>query len=262
MLALIAGTGDLPVALVARQTAPFLVCAMDGFAPSVPVDLSFRLEHLGTFLGTLKNKGVTQVCMAGAVRRPPVDPGAIDAATAPLVPRIQKALTSGDDGALRVIIDIFEEAGLEVVAAHTLLPDMIPVEGVLTRVVPQRSDGDAAKKGDAALADMGTRDSGQACIISGNQVVLREDANGTDAMIARVCPDMPDAILMKGPKPTQDLRADMPVIGLATAQNAIAAGLSGIIIEAGGVMVMDLPEVIDLMNQHNRFLWVRRRGRA
>ncbi|MEL6640362.1 MAG: UDP-2,3-diacylglucosamine diphosphatase LpxI [Pseudomonadota bacterium] len=260
MLALIAGTGDLPIAIAARLTTPYLVCAMQGFKPEIPVDLTFRIEHLGTLLRSLQDRGVTQVCMAGAVRRPPVDPSAIDAATAPLVPRIQMALTSGDDGALRVIMAIFEEAGIEVVAAHSLLPDLIPDAGVLTVRAPNAAQHKAALAGDAALADMGARDSGQACVIAGGDVVLREDAQGTDALMQRVRPEMMDAFLMKGPKPAQDLRADMPVIGLDTARNATAAGLDGIVVEAGGVMVMDLPQIIDHLNAQDRFLWVRPRG--
>ena len=70
MLALIAGTGALPPALVARLSERPLICAMDGFPPNLPVDVPFRLEQLGSFLQGLSARGVTQICMAGAVRRP------------------------------------------------------------------------------------------------------------------------------------------------------------------------------------------------
>ncbi|MEL6571016.1 MAG: UDP-2,3-diacylglucosamine diphosphatase LpxI [Pseudomonadota bacterium] len=262
MLALIAGTGDLPVALQSRLHGPHLVCAMAGFTPSIPVDLTFRIEHLGSFIAALKARGVTQVCMAGAVRRPPVDPSQIDGPTAPLVPQIQKALTSGDDGALRAIIAIFEAAEIKILAAHEIAPGLLPDPGVLTLMQPPLAVAEAAPKGDASLADMGVKDAGQACIVTAEEVILREDANGTDAMIARYKGSDPTTFMMKGPKPNQDLRADMPVIGLSTAQNIIAAGLAGIVVEAGGVMVMDQAEVTALFNTHQKFLWVRPRGGA
>ncbi len=262
MLALIAGTGDLPVALKSRLHTPHVVCAMAGFVPDIPVDITFRIEHLGTFIASLKEQGVSRVCMAGAVRRPPVDPAQIDAATAPLVPQIQKALTSGDDGALRAIIAIFEAAGIAVVAAHEIAPGLLPDPGVLTQAQPTTAVVEASKRGDAALADMGARDSGQACVIADGNVVLQEDAAGTDAMIGRYDGAAATAFMMKGPKPNQDLRADMPVIGLETAQNIVAAGLDGIVIEAGGVMMMDQVEVTNLFNAHQKFLWVRPRGGA
>lgn len=297
MLALIAGTGDLPVALARRLQEPFVVCALDGFAPSVPVEIGFRLEHLGSFLATLRARGVDRVCLAGAIRRPPIDPAAIDAATAPLVPQLQKALTSGDDGALRAVMAIFEDAGLAIVAAHTVAPDLLPPSGVLTTAQPAPVHDIDAAAGEAALAQMGRADSGQACIVRAGQVVVREDANGTDAMIQRFAKisapppvDTPfdtlsdgigdalgavadwlggtdaspvhasDAILMKGPKPQQDLRADLPVVGLGTAENAARAGVAGVVLEAGGVMVLDLPRVVDVLNANDMFLWVRPRS--
>ena len=58
MLALIAGTGDLPAAILNARRDVY-VCAMAGFAPDVPVDRTFRIEQLGTFLARLKGQGVS-----------------------------------------------------------------------------------------------------------------------------------------------------------------------------------------------------------
>lgn len=259
MLALIAGTGDLPPALVARLPQRPLICAMDGFEPAVAPDLRFRIEHLGSFLQTLKDRGVTRVCMAGAVRRPYIDPAAIDAATAPLVPALMAAIAQGDDGALRGVIAIFEGAGLTVQAAHDIAPDLLPTTGV-----PTGAQIDAQTQADAllaeeTLAEMGRADSGQACLVGAGRVLATEGPDGTDAMLA--C-SAKGAILFKGPKPDQDRRADLPVIGPGTARAAAAAGLSGIVIEAGGVMVLDMPEVIAALDTAGMFLWVRPRGGA
>ena len=91
MLALIAGRGQLPVAVaagLAAQGASFVLCEMYGTGPDVDLKrdgtaprLSFRIEHLGSFLQDLKARGVTQIVMAGAVDRPSVDPNQIDAQT-------------------------------------------------------------------------------------------------------------------------------------------------------------------------------------
>ena len=61
MLALIAGTGDLPPALLARLPERPLVCALQGFAPQITPDVTFRLEHLGSFLADLAARGVTRI---------------------------------------------------------------------------------------------------------------------------------------------------------------------------------------------------------
>jgi len=293
MLALIAGTGDLPPVLVSRLDARPLVCALDGFRPAITPDVTFRIEHLGSFLADLRSRGITQVCMAGAIRRPVVDPAMVDEKTAPLVPRIAAAIAAGDDGALRTMIGIFEEQGLTVVAAHEIAPDLLPSAGVLTGgvvTIDQRQD---AVTGEQTLRAMGAADTGQACLVRGGRVLGREDQRGTDAMIKRFTPgddpiwapvdtlgsvlggaaewlsgaqgdpvDARGAILFKGPKPDQDRRADLPLIGPETAQNAVAAGLAGIAIEKGGVMVLDLPRVIATLQSGGLFLWVRPKGGA
>jgi len=268
MLALIAGRGDLPPAIVAAlrgagEPVP-LICEMRGFVADLPADLPrrpFRLEHLGSFLADLRALGVTEVCLAGAVTRPDIDPHEIDAATAPLVPRLQAAITKGDDGALREIIAILEGAGLTLRGAHDIAPDLLPPAGVLTRAAPAARHKSDAVAGDAGIVEMGRADVGQACVVSGGAVIATEGQDGTDAMLGRI--DRARArrgLLYKAPKPQQDRRADLPVIGPKTARMAAEAGLDGIVIEAGGVMVLDLPQVLGLLDSHGMFLWVRPKG--
>jgi UDP-2,3-diacylglucosamine hydrolase len=287
MLALIAGTGDLPPALIARITPRPLICALAGFTPQVTPDLTFRIEQLGTFLADLRARGITQICMAGAVRRPAIDPLAIDSATMPLIPALQAAMAQGDDGALRAVIAIMQDAGLSVVAAHTLAPDLLPATGVLAGDLTAQIRQDAVL-GEQVIAAMGRADIGQACLIRAGRVLAREDAQGTDAMIARLTPDddlifgaMGDvlgaaaewlsgadgtpvdargAILFKAPKPDQDRRADLPVIGPDTLRAAVAAQLRAIVVEAGGVMILDQPAMITACADAGITLWVRPKG--
>lgn len=72
--------------------------------------------------------------------------------------------------------------------------------------------------------------------------------------------DAEGGVLYKAPKPGQDRRADLPVIGPETVRRAAAAGLSGIVIEAQGVMVLEQPLVRALIEETGLFLWVRERG--
>ncbi|WP_299785850.1 UDP-2,3-diacylglucosamine diphosphatase LpxI [uncultured Marivita sp.] len=297
-LALICGQGRLPRIVAKAQDQRPLVCVLNGFEPDgLAADLTFHLETLGTLMDTLKARGVTQVCLCGAIRRPPIDPARLDAKTAPMVPRLQTALTSGDDGALRIVMDLFEEAGLRIAAVDDLVPDLLPAEGVLTlkSYIPQNTV--EARLGERTVAAMGARDAGQACVVRGDTVLAREDAAGTDAMLTRLARDrtagggdflsnpintasdmfgglLGDAtdwltggssvsdggILFKAPKPGQDRRADLPVIGAGTPDAVAAAGLSGIVIEAGGVMVLDRAKTVARCDTLGLFLWVREKG--
>jgi len=254
MLALIAGTGALPTT-IAAAVKPDVICALNGFVPDLPVDVTFRLEHLGSFLGDLTARGVTRVCLAGAVRRPLIDPAAIDAATAPLVPVIQAAMAKGDDGALRALMQIIEAHGLQIVAAHQLVPQLLPTAGVPTAVKPDAKMMAEAVLGERAIAKLGALDRGQACVVYGAKLLAEEGPDGTDAMLADLIAD--SGILYKAPKPTQDRRADLPVIGPATARAVVDAGLDGIVITAGGVMILDLDAVLATLDDAGKVLWIR-----
>ncbi len=304
-LGLIAGQGGLPPQLVrvllARGEVP-VVCEIEQFPSDVKGELprlGFRLETLGNFIATAKEVGVTRICMAGAMRRPPIDPTQIDAATMPLVPKVQAALSnSGDDSTLRIFTEIFEEAGIEVIGAVDIDPSLLPPEG-LTGTLPDGVDQDIAVA-EAALAELAAADAGQAVVVRGGKVIAREDARGTDAMLSDLCPETPDegishnpfemmgdmldsvadwlsgpvaearaaedtsdgGILFKAPKPGQELRVDMPLIGLGTVMRAAEAGLAGIVIEAAGVMLLDPEGVAEVLRAQGMFMWVRPRGGA
>ncbi|WP_170769706.1 LpxI family protein [Ruegeria lacuscaerulensis] len=262
MLAVIAGTGALPAEVVDQLADRPVICAMEGFAPdTLDVDMTFPLEQLGTFIADLKARGVTQICMAGAVRRPAIDPSRIDAATMPLVPILQQAIMSGDDGALRAVIGIFEDAGLQVRAAHEIVPALLPALGPLTEAQPSDADLSDANRAAGIVRAMGAADIGQACVVSKGQALAVEGIFGTAWMLKSLTqrPDAGGGVLFKAPKPDQDRRADLPAIGPDTVADAVAAGLSGIVIEKGGVMVLQRPQVIAECDRLGLFLYVRER---
>lgn len=266
MIALFAGSGALPGVLIDRLRrsgdAP-LVCEMAGHRADVPADvtpLRFRIETLATVLGDLRDRGVTRICLAGAVRRPEIDPAAIDAATEPMMAQLRDAMGLGDDGTLRALMSLIEAAGFAIVAAQDIAPDLLPPAGVPTRAAPGPDASRDAALGEATVAAMGRADAGQACVVRDRIVVAREGADGTDALLAGLTPDHPGGLLFKAPKPGQDRRADLPVIGPATAIAVAGAGLSGLVIQAGGVMVIDLPKVVEILDVAGRFLWVRDLG--
>ena len=262
MLALIAGMGALPKALSASQTGKPLVCSLEGVSPDgLEPDVVFRLEQLGTFLIDLKARGVSEVCFAGAIRRPQIDPAAIDADTMPLVPIISEAIGSGDDGALRAVMSLFEDQGFTIRSAEELARDLLPGTGVLgCHQISEAAQADAARA-ERLINALSGEDVGQACIVSDGQVLAMEAVFGTDWMLASMKNrlDGKGGIFYKSPKLGQDRRADLPLIGPDTALACAEAGLDGIVIEAGGVMVLDQESLIARCDAAGLFLWVRER---
>lgn len=291
MLALIAGQGALPGIVAAAQPVPPMICALAGFIPNgLAPDRVFRLETLGTLLLELGQAGVTEVCFVGAIRRPEIDPALIDAETAPLVPVVLQAIQSGDDGALRAIMGVFEQTGFAVRAAHELAPHLLPPTGVLTKAQPDDDDKSDAARASEIVAAMGDVDVGQACIVARGQAIAIETVTGTDWMLRSLLvtptgdqesgsvldfiddligiesqstmmrhrdPAVPEGgLLFKAPKPDQDRRADLPTIGLDTVKLAAEADLRGIVVASGGVIVLDQQAVVEACDLTGLFFWV------
>ena len=260
MLGLIAGQGKLPGILVSRlKTVPH-IASLDGFDPEglVP-DRRFRLETLGTLLLEFQAAGIDEVCFAGAIARPEIDPSAIDAATMPLVPKMATALQMGDDAALRTVLAIFEDAGMTIRAASDLAPDLLPAAGQPTRrSISEAHEADARRAAQIA-ATLGDLDLGQSCVVRKGQALALEALPGTDFMLETLADTSFGAggLFYKAKKPAQDARIDLPVIGVDTVAGVARAGLDGMVIQAGGVMVLDFDAVVAAADAAGLFLWVR-----
>ena len=261
-LAIIAGRGGLPAALVAALAEPPLICTLDGFNPDgVVVDQVFRVERLALFLRLLEDQGVTRVAFAGAVQRPRLDPALFDPQTAQMVPRLLSAMQAGDDATLRAVIAIFEEAGFAVLGVEDIAPALLPGPGVLEGALTPRDEADAAR---AALivAALGAVDVGQGCVVAQGLCLAVEALPGTDAMLTQVAV-LPanlrpqGGLFYKAAKPGQDRRIDLPALGVQTVLRAAEAGLAGICWQAGGVICLDLPAMQAMARARGLFLWAR-----
>ncbi|MBL8563383.1 MAG: UDP-2,3-diacylglucosamine diphosphatase LpxI [Gemmobacter sp.] len=274
-IAIIAGAGHLPAAVAAQLDSP-LVCALEGFAPEALVpDLVFRVERLVPFLRALSDRGVERVIFAGAVSRPRLDPSLFDMGTAQMVPRLLAAMQGGDDATLRAVIDIFEQAGFEVVGVPDVAPDLFLAPGVygvtlsgseggetVSAVTVSEADQADAARAAAIVAALGAVDVGQGAVVAQGLCLAVETLPGTDQMLDFVAktarrpnPAGARGVFYKSAKPGQDRRIDLPTIGLETLTRAHAAGLSGIAFPASDVIVLDMKNVLQQAEKLGLFLW-------
>ncbi|SDZ34830.1 hypothetical protein SAMN05444004_11147 [Jannaschia faecimaris] len=254
-LALIAGSGALPHAVAGGLTGQDWTCFhLEGYAPDGITSEPFRVERLGSFIADLKGRGVTEVCFAGAIARPRLDATMIDAATMPLAPRMMQALQAGDDAALRIVLAFFEEAGITILAAQDVAPALldVPVAGEVG--ARDAADIDKARAVHAALSDL---DIGQGCVVAGGQVLAVETTPGTDWMLASLTAPFArpnGGVLFKSAKRGQDRRVDIATIGPETVTGAARAGLSGIAVVQGSVIVLEPDSVRARLKESGLFL--------
>jgi hypothetical protein len=261
-LALIAGAGALPAALAERLPEAPLVCALDGTVPEgLAVDLVFRFERLAPFLRALGDRGIDTVALVGAVHRPRLDPALFDRETASLVPGLIAAMQGGDDAALRWVIALIEEFDLRVLGIAELAPDLIVTEGVLTARAPTTAEEADAARGCAILTALDPVDVGQGCVVASGLCLGVEALYGTDAMLSDIARNRParepqsGGVFVKRAKAGQDLRADLPTVGPTTIAAARDAGLTGLCLHAGHVIMLDRARTLAAADAAGLALW-------
>jgi DUF1009 family protein len=260
-LAILAGQGGLPQQ-IARAHPDALFVHFEGLAVELPGNDGFATsyERFGEMFDGLHAAGVTEVVFAGGLARPSLNPANFDAKMMQLAPRFMAAMQGGDDGLLRAVIGAFEEEGFAVRGAHQLLPDLTAEPGLLAGQEPSEADRRDIARARAILDALGPLDVGQGAVVAEGQALGVETAQGTDAMLGFVAQtpaklrQRAGGVLVKAPKPGQDLRIDMPAIGPATVQAAAAAGLAGIAFNAGQVLLIDRAVLLSAADAAGLFL--------
>lgn len=269
-LALIAGGGDLPLAVSARCEAegrPLFVIRLAGFAdPALATrdGVDMGMAQIGGILSAMKRAGCGAVCLAGTVSRPDFKSLKPDFKGATLLPGIVKAAQQGDDALLRKILSVFEGEGYAVEGADDILGgDTLP-GGALGRVTPDAAQLVDLRKALHVAEKSGELDVGQGAVVCDGLVLAVEAQEGTDAMLTRVAglpadlrgaPGAPKGALGKAPKPIQDLRVDMPVIGARTIELAAAAGLAGVGGKAGRLILIDRAAIVEAADRLGLYVW-------
>lgn len=262
-LGIIAGGGGLPRHLVDACRAAgreVFVLALEGAAAPATVEgvahAWCRLGAGARGLALLRENNVTELVLAGGVRRPSLAMLRPDWRAAKLFARIgYKAL--GDDGLLSAIVGEFEREGFRVIGADQLLAAGLAPEGVLGIPRPDAQGLADIEHGQRLARALGALDIGQAVVVQQGLVLGVEAIEGTDELLRRCAAlrrEGPGGVLVKVEKPGQEQRADRPTIGLQTVALAAEAGLRGIAIEAGATIILDRDEVIAAADRAGLFV--------
>lgn len=258
----VAGSGRLPVdvaaGLVAAGFRPYVVMVEGEVVPASSLaQYDHHVMKVGEFPSlpsALAKRGIRHLVLAGGVsRRPSLREIPVTLSLLRILPSVLRGLARGDDGMLKILIGVLERQGLTVIGAHEIVPDLLATSGAMTRARPGSGDqADLAAALTAARA-IGALDIGQGAVAIGGRVVALEGAEGTEGLLERVATMRSTGrlaakrrgVLVKCAKPAQELRVDLPTIGPATVEQAHAAGLAGIGVEAGKSLVLDHGRMVE-----------------
>ena len=268
-IGLVAGWGRFPIVVaeslkalgyevhcvgLAGHADPVLAEICDSFVAS-------GVAKLGHHIRYFQRRGVTQATMAGKIFKHKLLFGRWG--WLPLLPDlttiralfplfIQGKQDRRDDTLLTVVVDQFARGGITMAPATDFAPQLLAKAGQLTRRGPTAAQQQDIAFGWDLAKEIGRLDIGQSVAVKGRAVIAVEAVEGTDACIRRageLCPQRGFTVV-KVAKPQQDMRFDVPTIGIGTVESLAAAGASVLAIEAGKTIVVDQAEVVALADKH------------
>jgi UDP-2,3-diacylglucosamine hydrolase len=270
-LGIIAGGGSMPGEVAAAAIASGRAVHMFQLGGIAGVETAGQhpttdipLGSIGRLLRSLRQQDCQEICIIGHVTRPDVKALKLDIGALMSLPTIFRLMVGGDDSVLSRVVRFFEAKGFRVVGAHEVAPELLGGGGPLGRHRPSRANLRDIALGMKVVDGLGRLDIGQGAVVARGHVLAVEAAEGTDRMLAR-CGELRQwgrknsrrraGVFSKRPKPGQELRIDMPVIGTETVRRAADAGLAGIALLAGNVMIAEREATIRLADETGLFLF-------
>jgi len=251
VLGLIAGGGVFPlmVADAARDKGLRVVAvAHEGetdplLAEKVNELTWIKLGQFGHLIKALKKAGVTKTVMAGTINKKKMF-GNLRPDLRGLT-LISKLAIFHDDDILRAVAGELQREGIQIVSSAEHLPELLAPRGNLTRRKPTPSEREDVEFGWSIAKELGRLDIGQCVVVRKKTVLALEAIEGTNETILRGGELAKEkAVVVKVSKPNQDLRFDVPAVGLQTIQAMSEVKASVLAIEAGKTLIFDKPAMI------------------
>jgi UDP-2,3-diacylglucosamine hydrolase len=206
------------------------------------------IGQLGKMIRFFKREGVEQAIMAGQVKHVQIFSGALpDVRMLKMLLRLPRRNT---DALIGAVADELASEGIELIDSTYFLQDHLPQAGVLTRRAPNERERGDIEYGLEVAREIARLDLGQTIVVRSRACVAIEAMEGTDATVRRAGELARGRLtVVKVAKPDQDMRFDVPVVGVPTIQTMIEAGATCLSITAGKTLIFDKDEMLRLANE-------------
>ncbi|MBL4787335.1 MAG: UDP-2,3-diacylglucosamine diphosphatase LpxI [Cohaesibacteraceae bacterium] len=269
-VSIICGGGSLPFIIAKAlefQNREYLLIGLVG---ETDIEIE-KYRHIwvkwgeyGKLFKALDDFSCRHLMFAGAiVNRPDLKSIRFDFVGLKALPELVSIAVGGDGNVFAGIGKFFEKRGYQIESIVDVVPDVLVSSGCLTKRQPSEQDRRDLILAHRAAYMIGGLDAGQSAVCANERIIALEGPEGTDQMIER-CGDIRSqnrarwhknhAVLVKCPRPGQDMRFDIPTIGPDTISQAILAGIGGIGLSIGEVQILELETVIDRANEAGMFI--------
>lgn len=255
-IGLIAGGGQFPLMIsdAARKKGVRVVAVAHlgetdpSLADRVDEISWIKIGQLGHLIRIFRKSGVRRALMAGTITKKRMFGNVMpDLKGLSLMSRLA---VFHDDDILGAVATELEKAGIKIVRSTAYLPELMAPRGCLTTRKPVRSEKEDIDFGWQVAKELGRLDIGQCVVVRKKTVLALEAIEGTDETILRGGEIAREkAVVVKVSKPQQDLRFDVPSVGLETIKTMARVRASVLAIEAGKTLIFDRQEMISFADQ-------------
>jgi len=269
MLGLILGDtniGQVIVKKLVKQDKKFIIIDISKKGLFKKRKNSFRLSigQLGKCISILKKKNCKNIIFAGRVAKPDFKRLKFDYKAIYYLPKIIKETKKGDAYIINFITNLFEKEGFKIISQTKFNKEIVLKKGSCTTLRPNKFDKKNILIGKRIIYDLKKVGVEQGVIVLNRYNIFTENLKGTDSLIKESRIKILNfkksnnlnrsGILIKLPKPNQDLRTDLPTIGFKTVKNCVAAGLRGIVVKSKYNIFLDRKKCIEFANKKKFFI--------
>ena len=216
-----------------------------------------NIGQFGKILELIHSKKCKKVLFAGNILKPKISKLKLDLKGVYYIPRIIRATKLGDAAILKELITILAENKIKVIKLNSFNPELTLRKGIYSKIKPSKLELKEIKKGIKFLNKTNAYDHIQATVIRNNKIVALEKNKGTEQMLTRIKRNKEkNGILIKIPKKKQDLRADLPTVGIDTLKDCKKVGIKGLVLKSNQNIFLDKKKSIKYANSNKMFILV------
>ena len=261
MIGLIFGESNFPIEILKKIKTKYLKYLIIDLtmkkrfkndSNSYPVSMG----QIGKILKILKENRCKKVLFAGKVKKPNFSKIKLDLRGVYYIPRIIKSSKLGDAAILKEIIKILKQEGISTMNSPAFNPELTLKKGSYSIIKPNSKDKIDIKKAIKTLNKLGKYNFSQGTVVRNNKVVAIEGKGGTAKMLkkCKIKGIRNSGALVKFPKKKQDLRVDLPTVGLKTLMQCKSSGLKGVVLKSEQNIFLDRKKCINFANKNKMFI--------
>ncbi len=264
MIGLIFGETSFPIEIlkkIKKKRLKYLIIDLSKSKKFKKEKKSFSVSigQFGKIINILKNNKCKKVLFAGKVTKPNFSKLKLDLKGIYYMPRIIKASKVGDAAILKEIIIILKQQSIKTISSVLFNPELSLKKGNYSKTKPNKEDQIDIKKAIYTLNKLGKYNFSQGTVVRNRKVIAIEGRGGTEKMLKK-CKSKKfrnNGVLVKFPKKKQDLRVDLPTVGLNTLKQCRVAGLKGIVLKNKQNILLDKSKCVNWANKNKMFIIVK-----